>query len=147
MGARRFHLVAILLLGSVLLVFVAAALPTLAASAAPQASGLDVVVSEIAWMGTTTSYNDEWVELYNNTTSPVALTGWSLGAADGTPSISLSGTIPPGGYFLLERTDDDSVPGVTRDLLYTGALESEGEDLVLHDSTSTVIDRVDCSVG
>ena len=98
-----------------------AALPALAAPAAPQASPLDVVVSEIAWMGTTTSYNDEWIELYNTTTSPITLTGWTLSAADGSPGISLSGVIPAKGYFLLERGDDDeSVPGVPADLFYGG---------------------------
>jgi hypothetical protein len=47
----------------------------------------DVVFSEIAWMGTTTSSNDEWIELYNNTDGAIDLTGWTLNAADGTPSI------------------------------------------------------------
>jgi hypothetical protein len=37
-----------------------AALPALVAF---QASSLDVVVSEVAWMGTATSSNDEWIEL------------------------------------------------------------------------------------
>ncbi len=110
------------------------------------ASLRDVAISEIAWMGTVASYNDEWIELYNRTSSPVDLTGWTLRAADGTPSISLSGTIPPGGYFLLERTDDDSVPGVVADQIYAGALSNDGEDLVLRDSAS-VIDRVNCSSG
>jgi hypothetical protein len=113
----------------------------------PATLPLDVVVDEIAWMGTTISPNDEWIELYNNTDSPVDLTGWSLTAADGTPNIPLSGAIPAGSYFLLERTNDDSVPGVTRDLLYSGALENEGEDLVLRDSACNVIDRVDCTAG
>ena len=64
----------------------------------------DVVISEIAWMGTTTSSYDEWIEPYsNNTGSAIDLTNWTLGAADDTPSITLMGTIPAGGYYLLER--------------------------------------------
>jgi phosphatidylserine/phosphatidylglycerophosphate/cardiolipin synthase-like enzyme len=115
-------------------------------SPASQTASLDVVISEIAWMGTTTSYSDEWIELYNNTSNPIDLSGWSLSAADGTPSIGLNGTIPPAGYFLLERTDDNSVPGVPADLIYTGALGDGGEDLLLQGGPVSV-DRVDCSAG
>ena len=116
-------------------------------SSFPQATAIDVVISEIAWMGTTTSPNDEWVELHNNTLTTVDLSGWTLSAADGTPSISLAGSIPPEACFLLERTDDASVPGVPADQVYTGDLGNEGEDLVLRDASSNIIDRVDCSSG
>lgn len=108
---------------------------------------LDVVISELAWMGTNDSFNNEWLELYNNTDTAIDLTGWNLTAADSTPSISLSGTIPAHGYFLLERSDDDSVPGVTADMTYTGALGNEGESLTLRDGTAVIIDQVDCSSG
>jgi hypothetical protein len=107
------------------------------------AQTLDVVLNEIAWMGTTTDANDEWIELHNTTGSPINLTGWTLAAADGTPSVTLSGTIPAGGYFLMERTDDNSVPGVTADLIYTGALGNAGEILSLRDASATLQDSVD----
>lgn len=105
--------------------------------------GLQVVLNEIAWMGTLASSNDEWIELYNPTGADINLAGWTLIAADGTPSITLSGTIPAGGYFLLERTDDNTVPGVAADMIYTGALGNAGEVLTLRDGTSTVQDSVD----
>ena len=57
--------------------------------AATGAAALHVVISEIAWMGTTASDDDEWIELHNNTRSDFDLTGWTLQAADGTPSITL----------------------------------------------------------
>jgi cytosine/adenosine deaminase-related metal-dependent hydrolase len=104
---------------------------------------LDVVIHEIAWMGTTTDANDEWIELYNPTGGPVSLAGWTLVAADGVPTISLAGTIPAGGYFLLERTDDNSVPGITADLIYSGALGNTGETLSLRDSKAALQDNVD----
>jgi hypothetical protein len=56
---------------------------------------LDVVISEIAWMGTTNSANDEWIELFNNTSSDVDLAGWQLIRSDGAPIILLSGCCPP----------------------------------------------------
>jgi len=107
------------------------------------ASVRDVIISEIAWMGTAASANDEWIELYNSTGATIDLAGWTLAASDGTPSISLSGTIAAGGYFLLERTDDTSISDVAADLTYAGALGNTGEILVLTDSLSAEIDRVD----
>lgn len=104
------------------------------------ASPGDIVVNEIAWMGTTASTSNEWIELYNNTASAVSLTGWTLKAADNTPSVTLSGSIGAYGYYLLERTDDDSVPGITADKIYTGAMVDTGEQLVLRDGANTVID-------
>ncbi|GAB4135257.1 MAG: hypothetical protein Kow00104_19660 [Rhodothalassiaceae bacterium] len=93
-------------------------------------------------MGTTTSANDEWIELHNVGSSPVELAGWRLVAADGTPDIALSGTIAAGGYFLLERTDDLSVPGIAADLIYSGALSNTGETLRLQDGTGIVQDSL-----
>jgi hypothetical protein len=99
-----------------------------------------VLINEIAWMGTAVSATDEWIELYNDGTEDVSLTGWKLTADDGSPSIALSGTISAGGYYLLERTDDTSVPDVTADQLYTGDLGNVGETLRLSDAGGVVID-------
>lgn len=105
-------------------------------------SNRDIVISEVAWMGTTDSFLDEWIELYNNTHSDIPLDGWTLKAIDGKPSINLSGTIPADGYFLLERTDDTPVSHVSADLIYTGALENAGEVLELRDASGVLIDTV-----
>lgn len=104
------------------------------------ASPGDVVISEVAWMGTSSNTADEWIELYNTTGSSISLASWTLNAADGTPSVTLTGSIGAYGYYLLERTDDNSVPGVTADKTYTGAMGDGGEQLVLRDASSTVID-------
>lgn len=96
---------------------------------------MTVIINEIAWMGTTADPNDEWIELYNPGTSDITFTsnGWVLAAQDGTPSITLTGVIPAGGFFLLERTDDSSVPGITANQIYSGALgNSPGEHLQLY---------------
>ena len=113
----------------------------------------EVVFSEIAWAGTSASTltaaahgpetaGDEWLELRNTTARTIDLTGWTLTAADGTPSITLRGRIPPYGFYLLDRTDDDSAPAASADQIYTGALANTGEDLTLSDGV-TPIDRVD----
>ncbi len=102
-----------------------------------------VKFSEIAWMGTQHSTYDEWIELYNDSNEDIDLSNWVIEAEDGTPHIVLSGVIKAHGYFLLERTDDTSVPDVGADLIYTGALENTGELLYLKDANGNVSDYVD----
>lgn len=102
----------------------------------------DLIVNEVAWMGTQASASDEWIELFNPTSGDIDLTGWTLAAMDGTPSVALSGTIAAKGFFLLERTDDDTVKGVVADKIYTGALSNSGETLTLIDGFGNTIDTL-----
>ncbi len=109
----------------------------------PLAAEGAVRISEVAWMGTQESANDEWIELYNDGTADVDLQGWRLATDDGGIDVALAGTIPAGGYFLLERTDDASVPSVPADMLYAGSLSNEGEVLRLFRADGTEADKVD----
>jgi phosphatidylserine/phosphatidylglycerophosphate/cardiolipin synthase-like enzyme len=97
-----------------------------------QGTATGVVINEVAWAGTFASHYDEWIELYNNSDQDVDLRGWMLVAADGTPAIQLEGSIPPEGFYLLERTDDGTIANVPADHIYTGALENAGESLHLY---------------
>lgn len=107
----------------------------------PQAAFAAISIHEVAWMGTAVSANDEWIELYNDGTSAVDLSGFVL--SDGvTLSITLSGSIGSGGYFLLERTDDDTVPGVAAGVVYTGALGNDGRTLTLRRADSGLEDQI-----
>ncbi|MBI5005353.1 MAG: lamin tail domain-containing protein, partial [Candidatus Lloydbacteria bacterium] len=100
-----------------------------------------VVINEVAWGGTNASAADEWVELYNKTASTVNLSGFTLYAADGAPYIPLSGSIPAGGYYLIERkntgeTDEATqspVKDITADLWtsFGSGLSNDGENLIL----------------
>ena len=108
---------------------------------------LDVVINENAWMGTKISYNDEWVELYNNTGNTINLGGWLLKAIDGTPKINLTGVIPGKSFYLLERTDDNTVPEISADQIFTGALGNSGENLELYDNSGNLIDSLTCASG
>ncbi|MBM6617829.1 phospholipase D-like domain-containing protein [Bacillus suaedaesalsae] len=101
-----------------------------------------VTINEIAWMGTTISYSDEWMELYNDSSQDVDLTGWTLTAQDGSPSVNLQGVIPAKGYYLLEKTDDSAVEGITADLIYTGSLSNTSEILELRDAKGNLVDQV-----
>ena len=106
---------------------------------------LDIIINEIAWMGTTNSANDEWLELHNNTSGSLNLDGWVLKSDDGTPEIKLSGTIPANGFFLLERTNDNTISSIAADQIYKGALGNSGENLKLYDNTGKIVDEVNCS--
>ncbi|KKT58946.1 hypothetical protein A3I36_02160 [Candidatus Giovannonibacteria bacterium RIFCSPLOWO2_02_FULL_45_28] len=105
-----------------------------------------VVINEVAWAGTKADGNDEWIELYNHTSSAISLDGWALYAeADSRPNILLAGEIKPYDYFLLERKDDDAVSDIAADLIYGNdgpdwALNNSGEALALA-RASTTIDR------
>ncbi len=97
---------------------------------------LNIVINEVAWMGTVNSANDEWIELRNNTPSLINLNGWTLRAIDGTPKIQLAGMIPADSFYLLERSKD-----------YTGALNNKGEKLELYNNLGEIVDSVDCLSG
>lgn len=106
-----------------------------------------VMIDEIAWMGTSASTANEWIELANTGSEAIDMTGWTLEAGDGTPKIMLTGSIAAGGFFLLERTDDATVSDVPADQIYTGALGNSGEVLTLKDAGGAVIDSVDAGAG
>lgn len=111
------------------------------------ASPGDVVINEIMWMGTAASSSDEWIELYNNTNQDIDLTNWTLKSEDGTPLIILTSTITAQGYYLLERTDDNTVKDIAADKIYSGALSDTGENLILYDSYTVVVDSAPCASG
>lgn len=104
-----------------------------------------VMLSEVAWMGSVEDPNAEWIELYNDGPDQ-NMKGWTVSAADGKPSITLTGTLRARAYAVLERTGDDTLPGAAF-LIYAGGLANTGEVLELHDAHGTVVDRVDGSDG
>lgn len=104
------------------------------------------MVNEIAWMGGADSASDEWVELYNNGTTSQDLSGWTL-SIEGKKTIALVGQIGASGFYLIERTDDNSVPNIAADLVasFGTGLSNAGAILSLKDSQGLVIDRADGS--
>jgi len=108
-----------------------------------------VSFNEIAWMGTSISSTNEWIELFNDGVDSVDLSGWKITTNDGGLSINLSGSIPAQGFYLIERTDDNTVPSVVADLVspFGSGLSNSGEDIVLKDSTGNTIDSLSFSGG
>jgi len=143
MCAKRYVAVGLLVGGFVL-------------SAAIPASAANLVINEVAWSGTAGSTSDEWIELHNPTDVPIDLTGWTLvfgdavvhldRVADATIEVRRS-VIEPGGFYLLERTDDDTVSDMTADLIYKGALPNDGIEISLFDREGTLVDSVRCDEG
>jgi len=121
-------------------------IPTPTQTGTPVAS-LNILINEVGWGGTEASSNDEWIELYNSGSLPIDLSGWKLVSSDGGLDIELSGTLFDGGYYLLERTDDDTVSDITADLIYTGSLSNDGEYLKLLAPDSAVVDTANSSGG
>jgi hypothetical protein len=106
-----------------------------------------VVINEIAWMGTKEQWQNEWIELYNPNGSPVSLGGWVLKSKDDSPKIELFGKIGTHSYFLLERTDDTTVPEISADQIYAGGLNNNGEHLMLLNNAGEAVDEIDCALG
>lgn len=107
---------------------------------APLTSNAQVLLSEIAWMGTDSDPAHEWIELYNFSASSTDLSGWTLASEDGSLSLNLSGVLSPHGVVLLERETDEAVPGITAELIYSGEMPDTGADLSLKDPEGNVVD-------
>lgn len=109
----------------------------------------DVVINEVAWAGTSASTADEWIELYNNTNRAIDLANWTLHISTRT-LIYLSGVISAHGYYLIERTDDQTVCDVPADLVCSfgsSGLRNAGDVLTLTDPYGHAIDTANGNGG
>lgn len=113
----------------------------------------EVVINEVAWAGTSASYPyDEWFELYNNTDQPIDIKNWKI-TVSGKP-ISYNkinnSIIASRGYLLLKRSREDSIYGITGDIIYSNAdgfNNKQGEKLEIFKPSGEKTDEVDCSKG
>jgi len=78
------------------------------------ASTGEVVINEVAWMGTQESSNDGWIEVYNTTPHPIDIGDWSIFGADTGGCLNLadadgssSTSVPGHGYLLYANHADD----------------------------------------
>ncbi len=102
------------------------------------------IINEIAWMGTTESANNEWIELKNISGNEINLNGWQLIDQGEQIKITFENNdkISANSFYLLERTDDNSVANIKADKIYTGALSNTNEGLRLFDNQCNLIDEV-----
>ncbi|MCK9577975.1 lamin tail domain-containing protein [bacterium] len=108
-----------------------------------------VIINEVGWMGTANSSSDEWIELKNITDTEVSLSGWQM--LDKNEDIKIvfdeNDKIEPNGFYLLERTNDDSVGMVLADKIYSGGLSDSSESLTLFNTNCELIDNINAVDG
>lgn len=107
----------------------------------PASTQAAVYISEVAWMGTASSANHEWIELFNDS-EEIDVTGWTLN--DGMNlTITLAGVIPANSYVVLERNRSDGGAVISSPfLIYTGALVNTGATLRLLRTNASLVDQV-----
>ncbi len=115
-----------------------------------------VVINEVSWAGTKASWADEWIELHNVTEEEINLEGYRLvwdevviplGKEKKNTLTLKNKTIPPEGYYLLERSDEATVDTVKADLIFKGGLSNSGEKIKLLNKEGKQVDSVDFREG
>jgi len=106
-----------------------------------------IIFSEINWMGDKESTNNEWIEIKNNSGRNIVLNGWQILSGDRNIKIIFKegSRIPSGELYLLERTDDNSAPGVAADAIYAGTLSNSGTALRIFDADCNLSDEINAS--
>lgn len=114
----------------------------------------NVVISEIAWMGTEASSDDEWIEIMNIDEESIYIGNWKLAWNFNTSTgeydtvIDLDDLVlDQEDSWLLERTNQETVSTFDVSQIYTGALSNQGEYLVLLDANGDIMDEVNNSNG
>ncbi|MEK7069729.1 MAG: hypothetical protein AAB962_01595, partial [Patescibacteria group bacterium] len=111
---------------------------------------IPIAINEIAWMGTTASSYDEWLELKNNTGHRINLSQWAIESADNLPYIALAGEMSPYEYRILERRTNtitaSSIISVYGNGSSQWALGNNGEELILS-YASTTLDKSPAITG
>ncbi len=103
-----------------------------------------VVINEIHYNPSYNPVREEFVELYNNTDTAIDISFWRL--RGGVDFLIPSNTILPARGFLVIAQDPATIQNrYGRGALgpWDGALNSEGEEVRLHDQTDEEVDRVD----
>lgn len=120
--------------------------PSSTSPASPSPASAALIINEVAWTGTRDSSADEWIELFNPNDAEVHLEGWRL-TDQHDIDVSLTGRIAPHGFFVLERTDDQTVADRPADLIYTGSLSNGGDSLSLLDPSGDAVDQANRGGG
>ncbi len=110
----------------------------------------DVVINEIAWMGTNASANDEWIELRNTSPKDISLSGWKFlfaknasSTPDGEIAFEDGDMLSAGGFLLLKRNASSTVQHVSGKVYMGNQMNNSGEYLSIVDDRGNIIDEVD----
>jgi len=128
----------------------------------PWAAAQDVVINEIAWMGTLANAGDEWIELHNTTPFDIDISGWSIYGADTYVCLNFSDAdghttwvIPAHGYLIYANHPDDVKDSSGNDMatIWDATISLNNTNpgqLILYDGpdcTGNVIDTANQIVG
>jgi len=102
-----------------------------------------VIINEVAWMGISKA-TDEWIELKNITSNDISLKDYQLLDKENQIKVVFKeeDVILANSFYLLERTNDETVPNIKADKIYTGALSDTNESLRLFNSNCELMDEV-----
>lgn len=114
--------------------------------ASPPFNYNDIVVNEISYAPVTANGEPEWVELFNNTDSPINIKKWTF--ADNVSQVTITQNnlfVPAKGYLVLSR--DSSILNIfpvqsNIFVLTFPALNNTDDAVVIKDSLGTLIDSV-----
>ncbi|MGB0888053.1 MAG: CotH kinase family protein [Vicingaceae bacterium] len=106
----------------------------------------DVVINEISASNSNVQADpdgefDDWIELYNNTTSPIVLDGYYLSDNDNNPTkwtFPTGTTINANDYLIVWADNDTMQSGLHANF----KLSSSGESVLLSNASSNLIDEV-----
>lgn len=120
------------------------------AGPSPTAAPGEVIISEVAWAGSSVSSSDEWLELFNSSARSFNLAGWQLaGAGSSGSAITIpAGILAPGGYFLVANNAEnhafsagESVLNISPDFVAAAvSLSNSALQIQLLDSSSNLVD-------
>jgi uncharacterized protein len=127
----------------VAVLFLVLGLPALATA---QTTGAAVVVSQVYGGGgnSGSTYTHDFIELYNRSDAAVSLDGWSVQYASATGSswqrTELSGSIAPGGYYLVQQAQGagGTTPLPTPDATGTIPMSATNGKVALLSSTTAL---------
>lgn len=105
--------------------------------------GSNVLISEVYYDTIGTDAIEEWVELYNPTTSTITMNGWSV--TDNAGTFTFSSSISPNGYLVLAKDTAgyQALYGSTPDITgMTIALSNSGDQVILRDGSNSEVDAV-----
>jgi hypothetical protein len=116
-----------------------------------RASSSTLLISEVLYDPLGTEPNEEWIEIFNSTASPIELTGWTINDNLSTDIISPTVTIPAGGCLVIAASSEDfytNYPDFTGDIVFIAdgrignGLGNTGDRLILKDGEGTAVDQM-----
>ncbi len=125
-------------------VFTYSIIPSVSPSPVPEQSADHIVISEVQISGNTS--NQDFVELYNPTSSVIHLAGWRIRKKTSTGTISTLASIPSGkiipahGFFLWSNSQSGYALSLSSDVSNTNTL-AENNSIEIQDENAAVIDQ------